>query len=105
MDTAGVGCLGSSPISEAIKLFDDNDTLSFIYDDNRIILSTNSENKKDTITIPTSNVNESKIQHIISYNNNIVTIRDNEIKYDASAIINVSDIKDQIRKANYVNNP
>ena len=91
-------------ISEAIKLFDDNDTLSFIYENDRIILSTNSENKKDTITIPTSSLSETKIQHIISYDNNVVTIRDNEVKYDASGIINVSNIQDQIRKANYVNN-
>lgn len=90
-------------IYEAIKLFNDNDLLTFIYDDNRIVLSVDSGNKHDTITIPTFNVDEFDNPSQITFGENSITINGNEMNFAACVTVNSSYIRDQIRKASYVN--
>ena len=91
-------------IYEAIKFFDLNTSIKLIHEDNKIILKSNSEHKKDKITIPTLKLDEISNKSQIEFTNNSIIINDNEMKFDAHVMIDVLHIKDQIRKGNYVNN-
>jgi hypothetical protein len=91
-------------ISEAIKLFDDNDLIKLTYDENKIILSTNSNNKKDTITIPTMKINEINNESQITFNKSSITINGNEMNFDAHVIVDASHIQNQIKKGSFIGN-
>lgn len=96
--------IDTSSISEAIKLFNDNDTLKFIYDDNKIILESNSNNKRDKITIPPPEISEITNGSQIVFTDNSIIINGNEMKFDAYVKVNSSHIQDQIKKSVFVNN-
>jgi hypothetical protein len=89
-------------IYDAISLFDDNTEIELIYEDNKIILKTNSQSKKDTITIPTLKLDEINNKSQIKFTDNSLIINGNEITFDANVIVDVSHIKNQIKIANYV---
>lgn len=89
-------------IYDAITLFGDNESIKLIYENNKIVLKTNSDGKKDTIIIPTLKIDEIDNRSQIEFTNDSTIINGNEMKFDAHVIVDVSHIKDQIRKANYV---
>ena len=89
-------------IYNAISLFDDNVEVELIYEDNKIILKTNSQGKKDTITIPTLKLDEITNKSQIEFMDNSIIINGNEMTFDANVIVDVSHIKNQIKIANYV---
>jgi hypothetical protein len=96
--------LDTLSIYEAIKLFNDNDILKFIYDDDKIILESNSNNKKEQITIPSQKINEINNRSQIVFTENSIIINGTEMNFDAYIKIDVSHIQNQIRKAAFVNN-
>lgn len=96
--------IDTSSIYEAIKLFNDNETLKFIYDDNKIILESNSNNKRDKITIPPPEISEINNKSQITFTENSIIINGTEMNFDAYVKVNSSYIQDQIKKATFVNN-
>lgn len=89
-------------ISEALKLFDDGDDLKFEYDSNRIVLSADSNGKKDQIVIPAPDIDNINSQFPVKFTDDSIIINGNEMKFDARVIVNAKYIQNQIKKANYV---
>ena len=88
-------------VNDALKLFNDNDTLEFIYNENKIILSTKSDDVKDTITIPCVS-NDDVTKSTFEFSENSILVNGEEIVFDATSNIDVSYIRNQIKKANYI---
>lgn len=88
-------------ISEALKLFDDGDSLKFEYDENKIVMSTKSNNKKDTITTPITNVDITN-QVLPMFTDDSIIINGNTMNFEAQVKVDTKHIQNQIKKANYV---
>ena len=94
--------LDTTSIYEAINLFNDNDPLTLEYSDNGIVLSVDSNGEKDTIRIPTPNIDDINNNFPITFTENSIINNNNEMKFVANVIVDTKYIQNQIKKANFV---
>ena len=94
--------INTSSLYEAIKLFDDIDSLIFEYEDNKIVLTVDSDGVIDIIKIAALDVNTSEIV-IKKIDDLTYSVNGKDTKFEAKVDLDTNYIKNQIKKANYIN--
>jgi len=94
--------INTSSLYEAINLFNDSDSLTFEYEDNKIVLTVDSDGVIDIIKIAALDVNINEIA-IKKINDLTYSVKENDMKFTAKVDLDVNYIKNQIKKANYIN--
>lgn len=88
-------------INGAMKLFNSDDLVKFEYINDKVILSLDLVDKKDTIIIPCQPIN-CKISPI-EFGDDSICINGDAMNFDAHVIVDAKIMQNQIKRANYIN--
>jgi hypothetical protein len=89
-------------ISEAIRLFNDNDSLMFEYDENRIVLTVDLNGEKDVMSIPAPDINDINNKIPITFTEDSVIANEKVTIFEAFVNVDIKHIQKQIKMGNYV---